>query len=156
MASITARLAKFSLAISSKPWRCRPSSRSIRWATSGSASRSEALWSRLIRTPVDFGDPPSMAAAGKIRRQPGPEDLHAVLRAHEPRRQDQHVGVIVLPGEPGHFGGPRHRRTNAGMAVGGVGHTEPGPTEQDAPLRIVMLHPGRYLVGVVRVVGGFR
>ena len=33
------------LAISSRPWRCRPSSRSIRWATRGSASRRLALWS---------------------------------------------------------------------------------------------------------------
>src|SRR3954452_5950212 len=110
MASITARLAKFSLAISSRPWRCLPSSRSIRWATSGSASRNAALWSRLIRAPVDFGDPPGVAAAGEIRRQPGLQDFHAVLRAYEPRRQDQDIGVVVFPGESGHFGGPRHRR----------------------------------------------
>ena len=156
MASITARLAKFSLAISSSPCRWRRSSRSTSRATAGSASRSEALWSRLIRLLLfDLRDPAAVPAAGEFGVQPCLEDLHALVFAHEARRKDQDIGVVVLPREPGDLGRPGHRRTHARMPVGGVRHAQPGAAEQHPAARARGARPvDATCVGEVRIVRG--
>ena len=86
--------------------------------------------------------------------QPRLQDLDALVLAHEPRRQDQHVGVVVLPRQPGDLGRPRHRRPDARVPVGGVRHAQPRAAEQHPASRIVPLDASRHRVGKIGIVDG--
>src|SRR5574338_947244 len=97
MASITARLAKFSLAMSSRPRCWRWSSWSIRAAIAGSPWRSEALWSSGMSFSLGFDllDPALVPSPFEGRIEPGPQDVEPFLFGDEPGGKDQDVRVVV-------------------------------------------------------------
>src|SRR5207247_4407721 len=89
---------------------------------------------------VDLRDAPRVAPTFEPGLEPPVEDLHPLLLAHEPRRQHQHVGVVVLARQLGDLRAPGDRGPHAREPIGDVGHAEPRPAGEDAAARATEAH----------------
>src|SRR5690606_14407598 len=104
----------------------------------------------------DFGHPPTVAAAGEIRRQPDPDDLPGQSRPDDALTQGQHIGIVVFPAHPRRKLVAHHGAANPLHLVGGYGHPDAGPADEDAPVKLSLRHPlrdGKGIIGIIHRLG---
>src|SRR3954469_19208780 len=90
--------------------------------------------------PIDLLDPAGMPPAGKLRLEPGLQDLHPFVLTHEPSRENEDIGVVVLPYQLRDFGRPGNRRSDSRVPVRSVRHAETTTAQQNAAIDVVLLH----------------
>src|SRR4026209_1064124 len=156
MASITAREAKFSLAISSKPSRWRASSRSTNRAMAGSAALRAAAWSSIRSGLLDLGDPARAPSAGKGGVEPFLQNCDTLPLVEKACREHQDVGVAMLASQVRDFRRPGHRGADPMVPIGRVAHAEARAAQQNPARILTPGHPLRHLMGKLGVINGLR
>src|SRR5260370_11437355 len=89
-----------------------------------SAGRSwvDLLHAALVATPFEPGVEPRV------------QDVEPFLLAHEPGRQDEDIGIVVLARQLADLRAPHHRGTHVRIAVRDIAHSEARPASQDSAL----------------------
>ncbi len=100
----------------------------------------------------DLRKTPGMSAPLELGSEPNIDHAVDQTLAKEIGREAQDVGVIV---ETAHFGGQiivAGRRAHTGEFIGDNAHTDPGPTNKDSAIDIMLRNGSRDLRGEVGIV----
>src|SRR3954468_9010935 len=100
--------------------------------------------------PIDLLDPAGMTPSGKLRLEPGLQNLHPFVLTHEPSRENEDIGVVVLPCQLRDFRRPGLRPSPPRVSVRRVRDAEPTTAQQNAAIDVVLLPLCR---DAVRIVG---
>ena len=87
------------------------------------------------------------------------KDIHQFRRAllgEQVRPQGEHVGVVMLAGQPDLFVALRRRGPHSRNLVGRDGHSDPGIAHQDAAVAPCAAHFARHPLGEIRVIARLR
>jgi hypothetical protein len=82
---------------------------------------------------TQLGKTALMPAAGKFGFDPLPDYIEGYFRADYPTAETEYIGIVVLPAHPGGVGFMAERGPDVPMPVGGYGHADSCPADQDAP-----------------------
>src|SRR5690242_7222416 len=131
---MTARLTKFSDAMSSSFVFCLCVSFRMAAKTSGSCVLSVSMENSEVGQCVDLLDAAFVAASLEPRGEERPDDLGGLVPGREAGADGEDVGVVVLAGELGGLHRFDVRGADPLVLVGDDRHADPGTADEDAEL----------------------
>lgn len=93
-----------------------------------------------------------VSASFELRPEIGFENRRGLVVGDEPRRQYTNVGIVVLFGQGGDFGGPAQGGPNRLMLVEGHADSVPAAAHRYPEINFTGLHPPGQKVGVIGIV----
>ncbi len=101
---------------------------------------------------VHFANSGGVASACEGRAEPGIDDLTSVFWAGGFSGEDEHVAVIVLPGDHGSLHVMHKAGLDAGVTVSGDAHADAGGADEHTGICATIEHAGGHEVGEVGIV----